>query len=153
MGVPYERMLSSFEGGKGEGLAQDAGTGDVKYHHGARGTYLLDGGREVAVRLAPNPSRLEFVNPVVEGMTRALQYPNDQQDAVRDSRTVIPIVIHGDAAFAAEGVVAETLNLARLTGYSTGGTVPHHRQQPDRLYDRPPRRTIDALLVRRGQGV
>ncbi|MEZ4415983.1 MAG: 2-oxoglutarate dehydrogenase E1 component [Gemmatimonadota bacterium] len=120
VGVPYESMLASFEGAPRKALgAVEAGTGDVKYHHGASGTYLLEDGSDVAVRLAPNPSHLEFVNPVVEGMARAEQLEFGDQNV----RSVIPIVIHGDAAFAAEGVVAETLNLARLAGYRTGGTI------------------------------
>ena len=123
VGVAYEHMLASFEGVEGKGLAPNAGTGDVKYHHGARGTYLLEDGGDVRIRLAPNPSHLEFVNPVVEGMARAMQYDGDGQDVQPDTRGVIPLLVHGDAAFAAEGVVAETLNLARLKGYTTGGTI------------------------------
>jgi 2-oxoglutarate dehydrogenase E1 component len=124
--VPYEEVIGEFEGGAPEGgslYVPDPGTGDVKYHHGAVGTHEVPGGGQVTVRLAPNPSHLEFVNPVVMGMARARQYSGDGRDAVRDPSRVVPILIHGDAAFAAEGVVAETLNLARLEGYTTGGTV------------------------------
>ncbi|MCA9738904.1 MAG: 2-oxoglutarate dehydrogenase E1 component, partial [Gemmatimonadetes bacterium] len=124
VGVPYESMLASFEGAPRKAIgAVEAGTGDVKYHHGAVGTYLLEDGGEVSVRLAPNPSHLEFVNPVVVGMARVQQFKGPEQDAEQDLRCVVPVVIHGDAAFAAEGVVAETLNLARLKGYATGGTI------------------------------
>jgi 2-oxoglutarate dehydrogenase E1 component len=124
--VPYDEVIGEFEGGAPEGgslYVPDPGTGDVKYHHGAVGTHEVPGGGQVTVRLAPNPSDLEFVNPVVMGMARARQYSGDGRDAVRDPSRVVPILIHGDAAFAAEGVVAETLNLARLEGYTTGGTI------------------------------
>ena len=80
-------------------------------------------GSVIRITLAPNPSHLEFVNPVVQGMARALQRGGDQQDTERNTSAVVPILIHGDAAFAGEGVVAETLNLGRLPGYTTGGTV------------------------------
>ncbi|RMH15154.1 MAG: 2-oxoglutarate dehydrogenase E1 component [Gemmatimonadetes bacterium] len=123
VGIGYAEILREFEGVKTKGALQVEGTGDVKYHHGAEGERMLEDGRAVRVTLAPNPSHLEFVNPVVEGMARALQYPGAEQDAARDPNAVVPILIHGDAAFAGEGVVAETLNLARLEGYSTGGTI------------------------------
>jgi len=99
------------------------GTGDVKYHRGAEGRYALRDGSKIAVTLAPNPSHLEFVDPVVMGMARALQFDGPGRDAKPDFSTVVPILIHGDAAFAAEGIVAESLNLARLRGYTVGGTV------------------------------
>lgn len=120
--VPYEDLLREFEGLKGKGALHVAGTGDVKYHHGARGRYETRNGGAVDVVLAPNPSHLEFVNPVVAGMARAWQFADEQSD-VRNPDRVIPILIHGDAAFAAEGVVAETLNMSRLEGYSVGGTI------------------------------
>jgi 2-oxoglutarate dehydrogenase E1 component len=124
--VPYEEVIGEFEGGAPEGGAlfvPSPGTGDVKYHHGATGTHDVAGGGHVTVNLAPNPSHLEFVNPVVLGMARAHQYDGDGRDSGRDAASVVPILIHGDAAFAAEGVVAETLNLARLDGYTVGGTI------------------------------
>jgi 2-oxoglutarate dehydrogenase E1 component len=95
------------------------GSGDVKYHLGATGVHQNETGEAIAVSVAPNPSHLEFVNPVVEGMVRA------KQDAIDDHQRshVIPILLHGDAAFAGQGIVAETLNLAGLDGYTTGGTV------------------------------
>ena len=91
----------------------------MKYHLGATGTHLADTGETIAVTVAPNPSHLEFVDPVVEGMVRA------KQDAIgdREHARVLPILLHGDAAFAGQGVVAETLNLSRLDGYRTGGTI------------------------------
>jgi 2-oxoglutarate dehydrogenase E1 component len=120
--VPYEDLLREFEGLKGKGALHVAGTGDVKYHHGARGRYPTQDGKELQVVLAPNPSHLEFVNPVVMGMARAWQFEADNADT-RNPDAVVPILIHGDAAFAAEGVVAETLNMARLDGYTVGGTI------------------------------
>jgi len=122
--VPYPDMLAAFEGGDSEALSvPDPGTGDVKYHMGRTTTRVLPDGGEVRVRLAPNPSHLEFVNPVVNGMVRWSQFGGPDKQATQDTSTVVPVVIHGDAAFAAEGVVAETLNLARLAGYTTGGTI------------------------------
>jgi 2-oxoglutarate dehydrogenase E1 component len=127
IGIPYDVLLREFEGAippEGEDpLSPPAGTGDVKYHHGADGEYVLDEDSRIAVTLAPNPSHLEFVNPVVMGMARALQTFGTDSGGPPDPAAVAPVLIHGDAAFAAEGVVAETLNLARLNGYSVGGTV------------------------------
>ena len=97
-----------------------AGDGDVKYHLGYESTRQLAGGAEVGIRLAANPSHLEIVNPVVEGKTRARQ--RILNDMATRSR-VLPLLIHGDAAFAGQGVVAEVLNLSQLPGYRTGGTV------------------------------
>ncbi len=126
LGVPYGELLGEFEGQTSPGSAlwvPDPGTGDVKYHHGAAHDYELRTGRSVRVRLAPNPSHLEYVNPVILGMTRISQHPDGESDASRDPDRVVPVLIHGDAAFAAEGVVAETLNLARLRGYEVGGAI------------------------------
>ncbi len=89
------------------------------HHLGASGTHVAPSGKEIAVSLAANPSHLEAVNPVVEGMVRAKQ--DDLGD--RDQSRFIPLLIHGDAAFAGQGVVAETLNLSQLDGYCTGGTL------------------------------
>lgn len=117
MGKPLQRLFDEFEGGIDPNSIQ--GSGDVKYHLGAKGTYRATTGEEVPVFLAPNPSHLEAVNPVVEGIARAIA------DEVNDEehRSILPILLHGDAAFAGQGVVAETLNMARLQGYSTGGTI------------------------------
>jgi 2-oxoglutarate dehydrogenase E1 component len=124
VGVSYGELLSEFEGPSYKGGQLDiAGTGDVKYHHGARGTRKVEGGSDVRITLAPNPSHLEFVNPVVVGMARAKQYARLAKGATPRTDNVVPVLMHGDAAFAAEGVVAETLNMARLEGYDVGGTV------------------------------
>ena len=123
VGLGYEEITREFEGIQAKGAFTVEGTGDVKYHQGAQGEQSLPDGSTIHITLAPNPSHLEFVNPVVEGMTRALQNTGYDQDAKRDPAAVVPILIHGDAAFAGEGVVAETLNLGRLDGYTTGGTV------------------------------
>jgi 2-oxoglutarate dehydrogenase E1 component len=123
LSVPYRDVFREFEGIRGQGALTVPGTGDVKYHHGARGRYPLPDDREIDVVLAPNPSHLEFVNPVVMGMTRAWQFRAAEGAAGQDFGSVLPVLIHGDAAFAAEGVVAEGLNMARLTGYAIGGTI------------------------------
>lgn len=124
LGVTYPELLAEFEGPSVKGGALDVpGTGDVKYHHGARGTKTFDGVGSIDVSLMPNPSHLEFVNPVVDGVARARQFSGTGRDDRPDHRAVVPILMHGDAAFAAEGVVAETLNMARLAGYDVGGTV------------------------------
>ncbi|HTI04710.1 MAG TPA: multifunctional oxoglutarate decarboxylase/oxoglutarate dehydrogenase thiamine pyrophosphate-binding subunit/dihydrolipoyllysine-residue succinyltransferase subunit [Gemmatimonadales bacterium] len=125
--VPYETIFAEFEGGRREETAESeggtAGTGDVKYHHGAEGVYRTSTGKDVAVTLSPNPSHLESVNPVVEGRTRAEQTNRHSVDARHDIKLALPVLLHGDAAFAGQGVVAETFNLARLRGYTTGGTM------------------------------
>src|SRR5207253_3042848 len=104
-------------------ITPEGGTGDVKYHHGADGVYQTASGKSVNVTLSPNPSHLEAVNPVVEGRARANQTNRRGKDAIHDGTVALPLLIHGDASFAAQGVVAETFNLARLKGYSTGGTI------------------------------
>jgi 2-oxoglutarate dehydrogenase E1 component len=125
--VPYETILGEFEGGRREETAEsegwNAGTGDVKYHHGAEGVYRTATGENVAITLSPNPSHLEAVNPVVEGRARADQTNRGTPDAQHDVNVSLPVLLHGDAAFAGQGVVAETFNLARLKGYTTGGTI------------------------------
>ena len=126
LGVSYDEILGEFEGRATPGSAlwvPDPGTGDVKYHHGATGDYPLRDGGSVRITLAPNPSHLEYVNPVILGMARTQQYQDDNGGTARDPSRVVPVLIHGDAAFAAEGVVAETLNLARLRGYEVGGSI------------------------------
>jgi 2-oxoglutarate decarboxylase len=125
VGVSYEAILSEFEAGKGgtNALAPKGGLDDVKYHLGAEGIYTTAAGHEIRVTLSPNPSHLEAVNPVVEGHARAQQTDRGQPVARVDPDITLPVLIHGDAAFAAQGVVAETLNLARLAGYTTGGTI------------------------------
>ena len=124
--VPYETILAEFEGGRREESPETeggtAGTGDVKYHHGAKGVYHTSTGKDVAVTLSPNPSHLEAVNPVVEGRARADQTDRHTPEGTHDYTIAVPVLLHGDAAFAGQGVVAETFNLARLRGYTTGGT-------------------------------
>lgn len=117
MGKPLEKIFNEFEGKIDPESFQ--GSGDVKYHLGAKGTYVAENGASIHLVLAPNPSHLEAVNPVVEGIARAL----DDQYRDESYSNVMPILIHGDAAFAGQGVVPETLNMAGLTGYSTGGTI------------------------------
>ena len=123
---PYESILVEFEGEQtlsDDTAKPEGGTGDVKYHYGASGTYRTQAGRGVTVTLSPNPSHLEFVNPVIEGRSRADQTSRKARELVHDSSAVLPFLIHGDAAFPGQGVVAETLNLQALEGYSTGGTL------------------------------
>jgi 2-oxoglutarate dehydrogenase E1 component len=125
LGRPYESILREFEGERTlEAVVSDpeGGTGDVKYHLGAEGTRRTDAG-EITLTLASNPSHLEAVDPVVEGRTRAEQTDRSTRDGYADSSVAMPVLIHGDAAFPAQGVVAETLNLSDLSGYSTGGTL------------------------------
>jgi 2-oxoglutarate dehydrogenase E1 component len=124
VGVTYGELLAEFEGPSLRGgQLQVGGTGDVKYHHGARGTRDIEGVGTVRITLAPNPSHLEFVNPVVIGWARSRQFDSVANGSEPDCDAVVPVLIHGDAAFAAEGVVAESLNMARLPGYHVGGTV------------------------------
>ncbi|CAN5614506.1 2-oxoglutarate dehydrogenase E1 component [soil metagenome] len=121
LGKPYTAIFAEFEGKHAATNSPD-GTGDVKYHLGARGEFPISGEHTAAVRLVPNPSHLEFVNPVLAGVARALQGAPDNPGQ-HDESTVVPVCIHGDAAFPGEGVVAETLNLSRLRGYRVGGTI------------------------------
>ena len=117
IGKPLGQIFSEFEGNIDPASAQ--GSGDVKYHLGASGLHRSPSGKEIVVSLAANPSHLEAVNPVVEGMVRAKQERLNDRHRLR----VLPLLVHGDAAFAGQGVVAETLNLSQLEGYSTGGTL------------------------------
>lgn len=114
---PLVQIFSEFEGDQDPASTQ--GSGDVKYHLGATGVRRSSQGREILVSVAPNPSHLEAVDPVVEGIVR----PKQDRIGDTDRARVIPVLIHGDAAFAGQGVVAETLNLSQLDGYWTGGTV------------------------------
>ncbi|HET6896102.1 MAG TPA: multifunctional oxoglutarate decarboxylase/oxoglutarate dehydrogenase thiamine pyrophosphate-binding subunit/dihydrolipoyllysine-residue succinyltransferase subunit [Candidatus Baltobacteraceae bacterium] len=122
--MPYEEILAEFEAAheRGEVGADDV-TGDVKYHHGATGTYRCRDGNAISVTLANNPSHLEAVDPVVEGNTRALQTDHSHAIATQDVKKAAPILIHGDAAFIGQGIVSEVLNLQSLPGYETGGTI------------------------------
>ncbi|MCU1420271.1 MAG: kgd, partial [Mycetocola sp.] len=117
-GKSYGQIFAEFEGNQDPKSVQ--GSGDVKYHLGTEGTFTAESGATTQVYLAANPSHLEAVDPVLEGIVRAKQ---DRIDLGGDGFSVLPILIHGDAAFAGQGVVVETLNLAQLRGYRTGGTV------------------------------
>ena len=117
IGKSYDSIFSEFEDIRDPNSIQ--GSGDVKYHLGASGKYKTKNGRVISVSLASNSSHLEWVNPVVEGIVRAKQ----TRLADKERRKVMPVLIHGDAAFAGQGVVAETLNLSQLKGYRTGGTI------------------------------
>lgn len=121
VGKPYSQIFSEFEGNLNPSQAH--GSGDVKYHLGASGNYIqMFGDNDIEVSLTANPSHLEAVDPVMEGIVRAKQDLLDKGDG-DDGFTVMPLMLHGDAAFAGQGVVAETLNLALLRGYRTGGTI------------------------------
>ena len=117
IGKSYGQIFREFEGDLDPTQVQ--GSGDVKYHIGAKGRHVGPDGKDVAVSVASNPSHLESVDPVVEGMVRAKQ---DVLDRGLEA-PVLPLLIHGEAAFAGQGVVAETLNMSQLSGYRTGGTV------------------------------
>lgn len=119
-----ERIFTAFEGTAHPSFPADEG--DVKYHQGAKGSRTAGNGKEISIQLSCNPSHLEFVDPVVEGMARA------RQDELRDGEgkpreeafaAIMPVLLHGDAAFAGQGIVMETLQLANLKGYRTGGTI------------------------------
>ncbi|HTR96257.1 MAG TPA: multifunctional oxoglutarate decarboxylase/oxoglutarate dehydrogenase thiamine pyrophosphate-binding subunit/dihydrolipoyllysine-residue succinyltransferase subunit [Trebonia sp.] len=118
IGKSYGQIFKEFEGNLDPKSTQ--GSGDVKYHLGAGGTFTAASGKTIPASLVANPSHLECVDPVTEGVVRAKQ---DILDKSADGFTVLPVLIHGDAAFAGQGVVAETLNLSQLRGYRTGGTV------------------------------
>lgn len=117
LGTSFEKMFRTFEGDVDPESLE--GSGDVKYHLGALGEHVAPSGRRLALTLASNPSHLEAVDPVVEGMARAKQ---DRKNDVERAK-ILPVLLHGDAAFAGQGVVAETLNLSDLKGYRTGGTI------------------------------
>ncbi len=117
LGKSYEKIFHEFEGDVDPNTTQ--GSGDVKYHLGAEGTHQAPHGGTMHLTLASNPSHLEAVDPIVEGMVRAKQKLIDDIERSK----ALPVLLHGDAAFAGQGVVAETLNLSQLRGYRTGGTI------------------------------
>ncbi len=117
VGKSYDQIFKEFEGNVDPETIQ--GSGDVKYHLGQSGKFVSRAGAKIAIELAANPSHLETVDPVVEGMTRALQDVVDRPE----SFSVLPLLLHGDAAFAGQGVVAETLNCSQIKGYRVGGTI------------------------------
>jgi 2-oxoglutarate dehydrogenase E1 component len=126
LGRPYDTIFAEFEGASTlEAITTipQGGTGDVKYHHGAQGSYQLPDGESIIVRLESNPSHLEYVSPVVQGATRAVQTARQGPHAHLDTNAAMPIVLHGDAAFPGQGIVAETLNLQAVDGYRVGGTI------------------------------
>ena len=130
MGKPHRAIFHEFKGGS---LTPDdvEGSGDVKYHLGASSDREFDGNK-VHLSLTANPSHLEIVDPVVLGKVRAKQ---DQHGCTPDERTaVLPLLIHGDAAFAGQGVVAECFGLSGLQGPPHRRLDPFHHQQPDRLH-------------------
>ena len=129
LGRSPESIMAEFEGAKAldqvKAIAAipHSGTGDVKYHHGAEGIFSTPDGEEIRVRMYPNPSHLEFVDPVVTGGARAAQTEHSGPRLHHNPHVAVPVLLHGDAAFPGQGVVAETLNLQSLRGYSTGGTI------------------------------
>src|SRR4051794_1276214 len=125
VGRPYDVVLREFEGERTiEAVVstEEGGSGDVKYHLGAQGARSTPAG-DITITLVSNPSHLEAVNPVVEGRARAEQTDRSTPEGYSDPTVALPILIHGDAAFAGQGIVAETFNLEALAGYSTGGTL------------------------------
>jgi 2-oxoglutarate dehydrogenase E1 component len=118
-----ERIFTAFEGSVHPSFPADEG--DVKYHQGARGERTTKSGHKVKITVSPNPSHLEFVDPVVEGMVRATQDAWQRGGSPREQviDRALPVLLHGDAAFAGQGIVMETLNLADLKGYRVGGTI------------------------------
>ncbi len=129
VGRSVESIMAEFEGAKAlervKAIAAipHSGTGDVKYHYGAEGVLTLADGEAIRMRLYPNPSHLEYVDPVVTGAARAAQTQHAGPRLHHDPSKALPLLLHGDAAFPGQGVVAETLNLQSLAGYSTGGTI------------------------------
>jgi 2-oxoglutarate dehydrogenase E1 component len=120
MGKTYAALFAEFEGRHDSASQSD--TGDVKYHMGFDGSRDLPSGAKVDITLVPNPSHLEFANPVINGVARARQRVGGTSDA-RDPKSVLTICVHGDAAFIGEGVVAETFNMSRLRAFEVGGTL------------------------------
>ncbi len=123
---PYRQILAEFKDPPRPSIVRDdvGWTGDVKYHMGGVREFQDEAAVDVSIRLAPNPSHLEFVNPVIEGMARAAGTDVSQRGTPHfDPSITQPILIHGDAAFPGQGIVAETLNLSKLPGYRTGGTL------------------------------
>ncbi|HUQ81434.1 MAG TPA: 2-oxoglutarate dehydrogenase E1 component, partial [Gemmatimonadaceae bacterium] len=124
MNKPYAKIFGEFDG-KHAAASAESETGDVKYHLGAQTERTLPNGQTVRIRLVPNPSHLEVVNPVVSGVARARQRLSvgDRVTSELDVAAVAPVIVHGDAAFPGEGVVAETLNMSQLRGYTVGGSL------------------------------
>jgi 2-oxoglutarate dehydrogenase E1 component len=142
---PFKIMFAEFSENYMPNTA--AGVGDVKYHLGYVATRKLEGGREVMIRLSSNPSHLEAVNPVVEGIARARQ--RIRKDTEQRAK-VLPLLIHGDAAFAGQGIVARTLNMSQLAA-TTPAASCRRGQQPDWLHHASRRCALDDVLHRRGE--
>ena len=128
LGRSLQSIMAEFEGAKAldavkrTDALRHGGTGDVKYHHGAEGILETREG-DIKMRMYPNPSHLEFVDPVVTGAARAAQTEHSGPRLHHDPKLAVPVLLHGDAAFPGQGVVAETFNLQSLDGYATGGTI------------------------------
>ena len=146
MGKPHRAIFNEFKGGSAS--PQDVeGSGDVKYHLGASSDREFDGNK-VHLSLTANPSHLEIVDPVVLGKVRAKQ---DQLNDQVDRETVMPLLLHGDAAFAGQGVIAECFGLSGLKGHKHRRLGAFHHQQPDRLHDLSALLALVALSLRRRQ--
>jgi 2-oxoglutarate dehydrogenase E1 component len=122
MGKSYRALFEEFEGWP-VAMANESDTGDVKYHMGYTNKIDVAGGGLVSVELMSNPSHLELVNPVAQGVARARQRVGGSAPNKRDESLVLPVTVHGDASFSGEGIVAETLNMSLLAGYRVGGTI------------------------------
>ena len=159
LGRSVESILAEFEGAKqieavkAVAAIPHGGTGDVKYHYGHQGVYETSEGEKIAVRLYPNPSHLEFVNPVVEGATRFIQSDFEGPKIEHEPKRAVPVLLHGDAAFPGQGVVAETLNLQALQRLHHRRHDPRHPEQPGRLHHRPRGGPLDPLRGRHGEGL
>ncbi len=141
LGRSAESIMAEFEGAKAldqvKAIAAipHSGTGDVKYHHGAEGIFSTPDGEEIRVRMYPNPSHLEFVDPVVTGGARAAQTEHSGPRLHHSPHVAVPLLLHGDAAFPGQGVVAETLNLQSLDGLLDRRHDPSHHRQPGGLHN------------------
>ncbi len=159
LGRPVEAILAEFEGSKridavkAVAAIPHGGTGDVKYHYGHQGVYETSEGEKISIRLYPNPSHLEFVNPVVTGGARFLQSDLDGPTLSHDPKRAVPVLLHGDAAFPAQGVVAETLNLGAAEGLQHRRHRPPDPEQPGRLHHRPRGGPLDPLRGGHGEGI
>ncbi len=140
LGKSYESIFSEFE--DMPDVDAPFGSGDVKYHKGFSTDRRVESGERVHLTLTSNPSHLEAVDPVVEGRAKAKQV----RAGDADGETIVPVIIHGDAAFAGQGIVAETLNLSQLVGYCTGGTIHVIVNNQIGLHDDAGRGALDALL-------
>ena len=160
LGRSVESILAEFEGSKQiEAVKAVAaiphhGTGDVKYHYGHEGVYETHAGEKIAVRLYPNPSHLEFVEPGRGRRLRASSSPTSRaRSSTHDPRRAVPVLLHGDAAFPGQGVVAETLNLQGLRGYTTGGTIHIIQNNQVGFTTDPEEAPVDPLRGRHGEGI